>query len=434
MKPSFNLSTYSQLFRNRTLMMLWSGGIISLVGDIFFNIAIVWAVYSHSQSMLQSSLVQVVWHVNRLLMGFVAGTVADRYNRKLIMVTTNILASSIIGLLAVVVWKWDNPPVIVTLCFVFLLNGITTFMTPAQSSVIPDVVGPQLLADATGTYSILSRVFYIVGSSVAGIFISFYGVLSAIIVNACSFLAAALFILPLQLPANTKSDKDPVKKSSFLREMRNGWQEVTKIPVLKTIIMLGMLINVASFMGPLLPGLVDQQLHAGAAALGSIEAAAVVGAILAGLFAGSLERKIGAGRVMIIGLCIVGLSVLGIAMSSWLPLTLLLFTIRMLGMTMTNIAMGTAIQLVISQEYRGRAWGISSSLAVIAIPISSLIGGYAADFFGAAPLYIVGGIWFLCCASFIGVKKEIRTLRLHTIYESHTKKDLVAQTGITSSQ
>lgn len=415
-------ATYRHLIRNPTLMTLWGGNLISLLGDILFNMAIVWAVYSYSQSMFQSSLIQVVWHLDRMLVGLIAGTVADRYNRKKILIVTNLLAAGIVGTLAGVIWKWENPSAIVILCFVFLLNGVITFAAPASYSIMPEVVGRERLADATGLYTAISRVVYIGGTSMAGIFISVFGVNWAVVVNAISFLLAVICISFVRLPTRGDPSTPQTKKPPFWKEFRDGWRVFIEIPALKMMVMLSVLINVASFMGPLLPGLIDQQLHAGVGALGMIEAAAVVGAIFGGILAGPLERILHAGRLMILGLITVGLSIIGISQSTWLPLTMVLFSIRMLGMTVTNIASATAMQMLVPSEYRGRAWGISSSLAVIAIPISSLIGGYSADRFGVSPLYLAGGVWFMCCAAFVWYHREIRTMRLSAITASEGQK------------
>ncbi|MBH5318641.1 MFS transporter [Paenibacillus sp. GSMTC-2017] len=407
---------YKHILRNRSLMMLWGGSIVSLLGDIFFNLAIIWAIYSHSQSMLQASLVQVVWHTSRIFIGFIAGAIADRYNQKTILLVTNIISAVLVALLAVMMWNKEMP-LLFTLAILFLLNTMFTFMSPAHYSIMPVVVGKEHLADATGLFTTISKVVYIAGTSAAGIFIAYFGAQWAVTVNAFSFIIAALIILPLRLPPKTEEAIASTTKTTFWKGLKDGWRVVFDIPELKTIIWIGILINVGAYMGPILPGLIDQQLHGGVGTLGLIQTAAIVGTMIGGIFAASIERTFGAGRLMIAGLTLVGCSIIVIALSKSTSLTLVFFAIRMLGMTLVNISTGTAMQLLIPEQFRGRAWGVSSSLGIIAIPISSVIGGYAADLYGASALFLFGGFWFICCALFVCTRREIRALRLGEITE-----------------
>src|SRR5438067_13515395 len=98
------MSVYLRVLRNRTLLLLWSGQSVSMIGDTFFNLAIMWVIYTQSGSALQTSLIQVVWHLDSIIFGPLAGIFADRWDRKRIMVVANLLSAVVVGALAAVLF------------------------------------------------------------------------------------------------------------------------------------------------------------------------------------------------------------------------------------------------------------------------------------------------------------------------------------------
>ncbi len=84
-------------------MLLWSGQSVSYFGDAFFNLAVMWVVWSETQSTLQTAIIQAVWHIPDITFAPLAGVLADRWDRKAIMVTTNVGAAAVVGAVALVV-------------------------------------------------------------------------------------------------------------------------------------------------------------------------------------------------------------------------------------------------------------------------------------------------------------------------------------------
>jgi MFS family permease len=236
----------------------------------------------------------------------------------------------------------------------------------------------------------------------------------AVVGDAVSFLVAALSIAMAQVPARTlqTSSSSQEKRPSVLREIREGWRAIADQPVVRAMVWLGMLINVASFLGPLYPALVSQRLHGNAAALGAIEAAGVIGGMGGGALAGAMERRLGAGHLLAAGWALAGGCTLGMAVSLWLPLTAALVATMVLGLTIGSVAMNALTQALIPENYRGRVWGITGSVAVMSIPLSALIGGRLADILGVAPLFAAGGAWMLGVTALAWSNWHVRTARI----------------------
>lgn len=414
-EPRFKRSVYWRLSRNRPLVLLWSGEAISIFGDAFFNLAILWVVYTQSGSAFQTALVGVVWHLSDILFGPFAGILADRRDRKRIMVLTNLAAAGVVGLAALVVAGGYLSSVI-ALAAVFVLNTLTTFLKPARASVMPELVGRDLLATASGLFSTIKNVATFLGNALAGLVIVWVGATWALVIDAASFVVVAVCIALARLPERTVEPSSATERPSLLRglvsQIADGWRVIQDRPIMRAMVWIGVLINAAAFLGPLYPALVDQRLHLGAAAYGAIEAAAVVGGVGGGLSAGPFERRLGAGRVMVLGWAMAGLCTVGIAASTSLPLTAMLEAGLVFGLTAGAVSMGAVTLTVVPEDYRGRVFGIMGSLSVLAIPVSTLVGGVLADLVGVVPLFAAGGVYVLAIAAFSWANPAVRLARV----------------------
>ena len=95
--------SHRRLFRNRAFVLLWGGQTVSVFGDAFFNLAVMWVVWSETQSTLQTAIIQAVWHIPDVIFAPLAGVLTDRWDRKAIMVTTSLAAAGVVGAVALLV-------------------------------------------------------------------------------------------------------------------------------------------------------------------------------------------------------------------------------------------------------------------------------------------------------------------------------------------
>jgi MFS transporter, DHA3 family, macrolide efflux protein len=414
-EPQPKGSLYLRALRNRAFVLLWTGSTVSTVGDTFFNLAVVWIIFAQSHSALQTSLIQVVWQVDKILFGPLAGVLADRWDRKRLMVITNILQALVVGALAVVFTIHGSASPVVIFTTVFLLNTLYTFSGPASAAIWPEVVGRDLLTTASGLSSAASQVAYIVGSALGGIVVAVAGAAGALMGDAISFLYATLSITIARLPVRSISTTDsssPKKRASLLREFIEGWRALRGQPVVWGLTWLLVLLNVVSFLGPLWVVLISQRLHGGAVAYGVIEAVGVVGGIIGGLLAGPVERRIAAGYLVIVSWSLGGLFNLGIAFSTSLLLTGALVFIGAIVGAPGSVALGALMTALIPDDYRGRVAGITRALIAAAIPLSALIAGWLTDRIGVVPLFAIAGVWLLGTAVLAWSNRYIRTARL----------------------
>ncbi len=410
---------HRRLFRYNSFTLLWSGQTVSVFGDAFFNLAVMWVVWSETQSTLQTAIIQAVWHIPDVLFGPLAGVLADRWNRKAIMVTTNVGAAVVVGAVALIVVSIGHLPPYVAFLAIFKLNALTAFMNPARAAVMPSVVGHDLLTTAQGLFSAAGETASLIGSAVAGLLVAKADAAWALVIDAGSFLLVSLCIALARLPGSIASPtplgetRPKISPRSLARELYGGWRAASGMPVVRVLIWLGVLINIASFMGPLWPALVQERLGGGAASLGAIMAAAAAGGMVAGLLSGPLERRLGAGRVMVSCWSLAGVCTLGVAASTWLPITMVLEFLDTAAFTIAIVTSGAVMITSVNEEYRGRVFGISRSMSVVLIPASALIGGLIAEFVEIWIMFAGGGAFILALALLAWLNPHLRNARIY---------------------
>ncbi|MGH2441949.1 MAG: MFS transporter [Chloroflexota bacterium] len=397
---------------NRPFVLLWGGQTVSAFGDALFTLAIMWAVYAQSHSALQTAIIQAVWHLSNTLFGPVGGTLVDRWDRKRTLVAGNLVAGLVVGCTAVVALQLGHLLPAVVFVAVFALNALVAVIAPARFSILPNLVKSEQLATASGAVTAGSQAALFLGDTVAGVIIARAGAAWAVAIDAVSFLVASVLFGVAKLPARAASAMDSAQGWSFARDIREGWHVIAGQPTMRALLQLGVIINLASFIGPLYPALVRVRLHAGAAAYGALGATSVIGAAAGGLMAGAIEKRIGAGQQLIAGWALAGACALGIALSTWLVATAALEAVLAFGITVGSVAMTTLNQSLISEKHRGRVYGIMVGLGAITIPASALLAGWLADVLGPAPLFAVAGVIILGVAGMAWASAPVRTARL----------------------
>lgn len=394
------------ILTNKSLRRLYSGEFLSHFGDALFNLAVMWSIYSHTRSALMTSLVQVVWQLSDAIAGPIAGVVADRWDRKTIMIVTTILSAATVATFALITTLLGIS-VYVALLAIFLMNFWTTFFRPARASVLPEIVDTNMYISAIGWFSTGRMVASLIGSAVGGIIVAALGIIWTLIVDAASFVALTFAIRSVSLPPHAETSN--TERRSIWRELSEGWNTIVSHPIVRPIVFTSMIVNIASFLSPLYPQLVAERLDGGAAAYGMIGAASALASILAGVAVGSLDLRFGTGKLTSLSWIGAGLCTAVVGISTSLPLTLLFDGLVAFFLTVGGITSGALSTLLIPKQFRGRTSGIIQSMAVLSIPPSAILGGWASDHFGVMPLFVFGGGILLLSGVIVFLHQRMRT-------------------------
>lgn len=274
--------------RERDYALLTSGSVVSLLGDGFFAVALAWQVYEISNVPTAMSVVGVAWTLPLVLFLLLGGVLTDRYDRRLLMVSADVVRAVAIGALGAlsitgVIELWH---VLVLIAFVGLGDA---FFNPAATAIVPDLLPDAKLPQANALQGLLRPLMVrLVGPAVGGFVVAVLGPGPAFAVDGASFLVSALAIAAIATRPVAPATRHGVRQA--LDEMWEGLVFVRRTPWLwATLVAAGFSLLV--FVGPvqvLLPFLVKNRLNLGAESLGAIFAVSGVGSILAALLMGQL--------------------------------------------------------------------------------------------------------------------------------------------------
>lgn len=343
------LSIFRSL-RNPVFAQLYAAQTISLLGDAFTWVALALLAFElageHSGVILGTALTLRVTAF--VLFSSLGGVLADRLNRKTLMVTADLARVLIIALIPLATGVWQ------VYVLMFLLNAFTAIFTPTFQATVPLVAKreyPQAIALSSATNELLG----VLGPGLAGGIAAVLGGRSLFWLDAATFALSALLILTLR--ANLQIHLDAVSEGFKWSDLRQGTQRLWTDPPLRLALLLEL---VAAISGAWVlvntVGYVKGSLGLGDAQYGWVMAAFGIGATCAALMVGALERRVKRISFILLGAALTTLAILPTALASLLPLMLLWF-VAGIGQNWVNLPANTLIADRTPEAIQGRVYG-----------------------------------------------------------------------------
>ncbi len=351
-----------------------SGQSLSLVGTWMQMAAQSWLVLTLTHSSTALGLIVALQTVPILLLGPYGGVVADRADKRKLMVCLQAmmgLQALVLGLLTItkVVTVWE----IGALAMLLGLNN--AFENPARQSFMLEMVGPDHLRNTVSLNSVLVNVARSIGPALAGLLIATVGEGVCFLLNALSFLAVIASLLSLDRSALSPSVPMPRAPG----QLREGLRYVRHTPDLAVPLLMMALVGMLAYEFQVsLPVMARSGLHVGAAGYGFMTAAMGVGAVLGGLIIAAVGRT--GVRTLSLAAAAFGVLLLAAALAESLPVELLALALAG-GASISFMASGNStLQLTAAPDMRGRVM----SLWFVAFQGSTPIGGPIVGFVMAA--------------------------------------------------
>jgi len=201
---------FVRLAVNGSFSALWTGQLISLLGDRVNQVALAALVYGTTNSAIAGSLTFVAATLPNLVFGPLAGVMVDRWNQKRVLILSDLLRAGIVLFIPVSV----SIDVVLAYPLVFLLTTVSIFFRPARTAVIPRVVREDELVTANSATWLSETLADVIGYPFAGLFVAFLGsALSlAFWVDSVSYVASALLVVAVVIPPVVRSP-DPWNRS-----------------------------------------------------------------------------------------------------------------------------------------------------------------------------------------------------------------------------
>jgi MFS family permease len=321
-----------------------------------------------------------------LALTLLAGAVADRFDRRLILFCSQTTMALSSAALAVAAYAGAA-----TIPLVLLATAVSSaafaFDNPARQSMVPRLVPMAMYPSAIGMQSAVFNGASVVGPLLAGLLFIPIGVAGLLAVNAISF-AATIVALAFMRPVPPTG----ARTTSLLGSVAEGARYVRRNPTLVWILVVsGTLFSTVGPLGQLLPAVAGESLYNGVSWLSLLLSALGLGAFTAALFIMNVGRIRGLGRVFIASAVVNGMGLVAFAVTSQPVMSLLIaYVIGLSGTLMAGMG-NNILQATTSDAYRGRVMSVWGLLFIGIMPVGQLALGVLGSLMGIHTSLFLGG-------------------------------------------
>jgi MFS family permease len=396
----------------RNYRLFFSGHGISLIGTWMQRIAMSWLVYRLTNSAFLLGMVGFTGQIPIFLLTPLAGVLADRMNRRRVLVVTQTLAMIQAFVLTVLVLT-DTIAAWHIVCLSVFLGIVDAFDMPMRQSFMVEIVQKEDLGNAIALNSSIVNCAQLLGPSIAGLLIASMGEGMCFLLNGVSYLFVIVSLIAMKITRKIVEIRD----IHVLREIKEGFLYAFGFAPIRSILLL---LALASLVGipyrVLMPVFAKDILQGGPHTLGFLMAGAGVGALVGSIYLASRKGVPGLEKWIALSMGFFGLGLVGFSRSHvfWLSLVLVLLT--GFGMMVQLAASNTVLQTVVDEDKRGRVMSLYTMAIRGMAPFGSLLLGGAASKIGASNTLMIGGL--LCIFVSLLFARRLPVLRqmVHPIY------------------
>jgi MFS family permease len=384
---------YVELLRdNKNFRRLWTGQFISQMGDWFNSVALFTLMLSLTASGEAVGFILILKLLPAFFIGPLAGVAADRFDRKTIMIVSDVARGlSVLGFL--LVKTPDQVWIVYALTIVQVV--LSTFFDPARSAAMPSIVSRDELIPANALSSASWSVTLALGAAFGGVVTDAFGRDTAFIIDAASFFISALFILLVRFPARAqaaqvKSSKLSLADATGLQDLIEGWRYLRQNPRVMVVLLVksgwglggGVLLLLTLFGKQIFPIGRD-----GSTSIGLLYAArgagALIGPMIANLFAGGSSRVMR--RVIAIAFFIGAAFYLAFAHAPTLLLAAMFAVGAHAGGSIQWVYSTALLQMSVPDRFLGRVFALELAMLTLAMSLSTYFTGWGIDHAGLSP-------------------------------------------------
>ncbi len=365
------------LFANRNFRLFFTGQLISNTGTWLQNVAQGVLVLRLTGSSLMVGVANAALFLPVLLLALFGGGLADRFDRRRLLIATQVLALVATGVLAVLAGT-GNATVGVVIAVAVVVGLQYAVSIPAMGALLPSLVDRSQLGEAVGMNSVTYNVARVVGPIVATVTIAAVGFGWAFALNSLSFVALIVALSMLRLERTASGEH---RGGSIREVIRLAWEQPRLRVMLFGVAAVSMAADPVITLGPTFAQDVFGHNDNWA---GFIVAAFGIGSILAALLLSRTFRAPGAARLRALpwSMAVMALGLAGFAFVPWFWPALVVLMVGGAGYLIASTAWTTALQEEVEDRMRGRIMGLWTVAFLGTRPIAALIDGAMADLVG----------------------------------------------------
>ncbi|MFZ0336295.1 MAG: MFS transporter [Candidatus Acidiferrales bacterium] len=385
--PASRLSVMFRALQHRNFQLFFAGQLISLIGTWMDTVAEAWLVYRLTGSSLLLGTVAFAGQIPVFLLAPVGGMVADRWNRRSIVVATQTASMILAGILAALtlsgrVKVWE----VVTLAA--LMGVVNAFDIPARQAFLVEMVGREDLMNAIALNSSMFNGARVIGPAIAGILVASIGEGWCFFANSVSYIAVIAGLLMMKL--NRRVVEVP---ASAFEHIAEGFRFVRNTkPIFALLLLLGLVSLVAMPYSVLMPIFAARILHGNARTLGTLMGATGIGALTGALILASRTGLKGLSKWVAFCCMGFGAALILFSFSHWYFVSVAFLVPVGFFMMVQMASSNTLIQAMVPDRLRGRTMAVYSMMFMGMAPLGSLLAGALGNRIGAQWTVALGGL------------------------------------------
>jgi MFS family permease len=374
------------VLRNRDLLLYLIGRFMASMGQQMVTVAVGWELYARTGSALNLGLVGLTQMLPMILFTLPAGHLADNHDRKRIIVAmTAAISLASLGLTMVSAYK---APVFWIYFCLFVSGSARTFLWPASSAFLPQLVPRPLFSTAVAWSSGSFQLSSVAGPAAGGALIALSGHAAPIYALHGLASLACLLLICLIPSRHIRSLPEPMT----VRNLFVGFRFVFEQPVIFGVITLDLFAVLLGGATALLPVYAKDILHVGPTGLGFLEAALPAGSLACAIVQAHRQPLQKAGRTMLIAVAVFGLATIAFGFSRSFTFSLVMLFVCGFADNISVIVRHTVVQLLTPDAKRGRVSAVNSLFIGTSNELGGFESGFVANFFGPVVSIVAGGV------------------------------------------
>ncbi|MEE8638696.1 MAG: MFS transporter [Candidatus Margulisiibacteriota bacterium] len=386
---------FSHVLRNKNFLFLWLDQLMSQLADRFLLYVLLILAYRLTKSNLGVSLPMLAFGVSAVLFGPTAGVFVDRWNKKFVMIFSNILR----GLLIFLIIPFINQSLAIVFMISFIIFSVSQFFAPAETSSIPILVEKRDLIAANSLFMMTLMAASIIGIGMAAPLTNFFGIKIVLMIAASLHLFSTLATFMISLKHREKRTR--VSLMNLFKELLMGLEFIRRKSLIQySLIKLFFATSVLAAVCMLAIGFSEKILRIGAANFGYLIFSAGTGMVFGSLFLGRFAHRFKKGRLVFIGFLLGGVSLLLLSQikNIWAVFTLIFFL--GLGNAFIIAPLQTILHEKVPRVIRGRVFGVQNMFINSAFTFPVVILGEVADLIGLRVIMLLLGALVLISGIF----------------------------------
>lgn len=391
-------------------MLLWSGELISSIGGGLTSFGLGVYVFQMTGSAASMALVTLLAFLPTLLLSVPAGVLADRYDRRVLMMIGD--GCSALGILYILICMLQGGAKLYQICIgVFISAIFSSLLEPSYRATVTDLLTKEEYSKASGLVSLAGSARYLVSPVLAGLLLAVSDIKLLLIIDICTFFLTVTSTAVVKRGIATKVQEE---KEDFFKSLKEGWLAVYSRKGIFLLIIISSVMT--CFMGafqilaePLILAFTDST------TLGIGETICASGMLVSSLLLGIKGISKNYTKILCISLTLAGLSMVGFGIWENIILICVFGFCFFAMLPFANNCLDYLARTNIPDELQGRAWGFIGFLSQIGYVVAYSISGVLADFIGkgagigvgrGAAWVIIGAGICLAIISALTIKSE----------------------------